>query len=77
METSTTPAPEGALARKRLVSQPRRRGRPHLSIVSARIDSAVLAAVSAAAERQGVSRSAFVSDALRAWINGLPTEAAE
>ena len=66
METSTTPASEGALALKRLVSQPRRRGQPHLPVISARIDGGVLAAISAAAERLGVSRSAFVSDALRA-----------
>jgi predicted HicB family RNase H-like nuclease len=71
MEASTMPLSEGAGERKRLVSQPRRRGRPHLSIVSARIDSALLSAVSAAAERQGVSRSAFVSDALSARVEQL------
>lgn len=76
MEASTMPDPEGARAGKRLVSQPRRRGQPHLTIISARIDSAALSAISAAAERLGVSRSAFVSDALRARVKELQPETA-
>jgi predicted HicB family RNase H-like nuclease len=77
MELNTAPAPDGALTRKRLVSQPRRRGQPHLPIISARIDSAVLAAVSAAAERKGMSRSAFVSEALCAHVKEIQQKSAE
>lgn len=64
-------------ARKRLISQPRRPGQPHRPVVSAKIDRGVLAAVDAEAERRGVSRSAFVSDAISAHVKAFQRMAGE
>jgi hypothetical protein len=55
----------------------RRTGPRRLSVVSAKIDSDLLAAVNAAAERRGVTRSSFIEGVLGARVKELRREAAE
>jgi predicted DNA binding CopG/RHH family protein len=76
MESNVIPAIDGGRARKRLTSRRYRRGNP-LAVISARIDSAVLAAVTAAAALEGLSCSTYVNNVLAAYVTKSQREVAE